>query len=305
MPVGEHTVAVNRPGYRAVAQKLAITAGATTELTLTLERVSSTIQVFSSPDVVDVLLDGTPKGVTAKPASGDQPATLMLSDLQTGPHRLQLRKECFKEVERTINIAQHGDIKTELLTLVPAIANVTFKTTDANTTLVVDGVQKGNTPPSMQVCEGTHVIEVRGPKGRFVDRREWKTGDTATLTAELKSAFPIVASKAGASLPVEQLRANVEHAIEPVKSILVYTPAEGELTSAMRDAAVPADWLSSELGGGPTAVKVPKEVKRDLVKKLTQRLQVQGLAAVFSGQDPYSVTVLLFAAGSGEPTSSR
>jgi hypothetical protein len=145
------------------------------------------------------------------------------------------------------------------------------------------------------------VIEVRGPKGRFVDRRDWKTGDAVTLTADLRAAFPIVAAKSGVGLPVDQLRTNIVAALAPVKTVLVYTPADTELTAAMRDAAVPPDWLNAELGAGAATGKVPKEVKRDTVKKLTSRMQVQGVAAVSSGQDPYLVTVLLFAAGSGEP----
>jgi hypothetical protein len=304
LPVGEHVVAVARPGYKPISQKVNVVAGDVIPIVLTLERVSSTLAVVSLPDGVDVLLDGTPKGQTAKiPGATDGSAILMLTDLQTGPHRVQLRRDCYKEVEKTITIEQHGDIKMDPLKLVPAVANVTLQTTEQNTMLVVDGVAKGMTPASMPVCEGLHVIEVRGPKGRFVDRREWKTGDTVTLTADLRAAFPIVAARSGAGLPADQLRSNIVNALAQAKSLLVYTPADAELTSAMRDASVPPDWLAAELGGGTgqTVVKVPKEVKRDLVKKLTTRLQVQGLAAVSSGPDPYVVTVLLFAAGSGEP----
>jgi hypothetical protein len=302
LPVGEHTVAVARPGYRAVSQKVNVVAGDVIPIVLTLERVSSTLAVISIPEAVDVLLDGTPKGQTTRIAgASDGSATLLLTDLQTGPHRVQLRRDCYKEVEKTITIEQHGDLKTEPLKLVPAVASVTFQTTEPNTMLVVDGVTKGLTPPSLPVCEGLHVIEVRGPKGRFVDRREWKTGDAVTLTADLRAAFPIVASRSGAGLPVEQLRSNIAAALASVKSVLIYTPADTELTAAMRDASVPPDWLAAELGAGQAVVKVPKEVKRDLVKKLTTRMQVQGLAAISSGQDPYLVTVLLFAAGSGEP----
>lgn len=302
LPVGEHVVAVARPGYRAFSQKLNVVAGEVIPLVITLERVSSTLTVISIPDGVDVLLDGTPKGQTTRIASAsDGSATLLLTDLQTGPHRIQLRRDCYKEVEKTITIEQHGDPKTEPLRLVPAVANVKFQVSEPNTTLVVDGQPKGLTPASLPICEGLHVLEVRGPKGRFVDRREWKTGDAVTLTADLRAAFPIVAAKAGAGLPVDQLRSNIVAALATVKNVLVYTPADAELTAAMRDASVPPDWLSAELGAGQSVVKVPKEVKRDLVKKLTARMQVQGLAAVSSGQDPYMVTVLLFAAGSGEP----
>ena len=64
-----------------------------------------------------------------------------------------------------------------------------------------------------------HVVEVRTPKGRFVDRREWKTGDTATITAEIRSAFPIVAATTAAGVTEEQLRGNLERALARSRGI--------------------------------------------------------------------------------------
>lgn len=302
LPAGEHTVSSARPGYRALSQKFTVAAADVATVTLTMDRESSTLAVVSIPEDVEVLLDGTSRGRTQKgDAEGSAPLTI--DDLQAGSHRLQLRRDCFKEVEQTITIDKPGDLKAGPIRLTPATASVTISTTAPNAMLFVDGASRGTmTTAPLTLCEGAHTIEVRSPTGRFVDKREWKTGDTANLNAELRSAFAIVASKAGSNLTAEQVRSNVERALAPAKRVLLYVPAEVDIATAMRDQSVPADWLQpSPPGTDPSAARIAAQVRRDVGHQVAQKMDVQGVAAVGPGPDPYTLSLSLLAAGSGEP----
>jgi hypothetical protein len=299
LPAGEHQVSVTRSGYRPVDQKFTVTAATATPLNLTLERVSATLSVVSVPSGVEVLIDGTSRGVTRPLGKGDASAPLVVADLPLGAHRLQLRRECYVEFDRAITIGPE-DRQTEPLRLSPAVARVKVATAEPGATVFVDGGEQGRTPAELTVCAGRRVIEVRGPNGRFIDRREWKTGDAAAIKAELRGAFPIVSAGATPGMTPEQLRVNVERALAPAKAVLVFSPLEAELQAALREENVPPNWLGASLNPGQTP-QTSRETTRELGRRLTARLGVQGVAAVSAGPEPFRVTVWLLAGGSGEP----
>lgn len=299
LPSGEHHVTVTRSGYRPVDQKFTVTAATETPLTLTLERVSSTLSVVSVPAGVEVVVDGTSRGVTEQVGQREASTPLVVADLPLGAHRLQLRRECYVELDRAITIGPE-DVQTEPLRLAQAIARVKVATPEPGAAVFVDGKQQGRTPADLNVCAGRRVIEVRGPNGRFVDRRDWKTGDLTTIPAELRGAFPIVTSNATPGVTAEQLRVNVERALAPAKHVLVFAPTEPELQAALRDENIPPHWLGASLDAGQTQ-RIPRETTRELGRRLTARLGAQGVAAVSVGPEPFRVTVWLLAGGSGEP----
>lgn len=301
---GAHVLAVKRQGFSPFEQSFTALAGTRIELTVSVERISASLSVVTRPADVEVVIDGTPRGRTPAGRTADGPsAPLVITDLPLGEHRIELRRECY--VTLSLPLALTDDVATEPLELTRAVATARIQTTAGDAIVFVDGEQRGPVTQQSQLtlCEGARVIEVRGPSGRFVDRRAWKRGESATITAELKSAFPIVVTAAGsAAVTPAQLGQAVERATAAVPHALIYAPVASELEAALAAFSVPADWLNTRLGveGGTST---PREVVRDLVSKISSRLGVQGIAAVATGTDPYEARVLLFAAGSGEPDS--
>jgi len=304
MTVGEHTVVVKRQGYRPVTQKFVVAPGTSTPLEIVLERVSATLTVMSIPEGAEVVIDGTSRGVTARGDTTTGPsAPLVVGDLTTGTHRLILKRACFQDAERTITIEKPDDLQIDPMRLSPAVATVRIQAAGQAGTVFLDGVSQGTVPTQINnLCVGQHVIEVRGPRGRFVDRRDWKTGETATLVAELRSAFAIVATRAAQGSVTPQTSTTLERALGPARRVLVFAPSDAELEAAYRGETVPPNWLTPAAPGAsaPTA-RPPKEVVKELGRRVATKLNAQGLAAVAVGTDPYQVSVALLAAGSGEP----
>jgi hypothetical protein len=296
MKSGEHLVNATRPNFTPFERLVTINASEVVSLTIALERVSSTISVLTTPEDVEVLLNEVSKGRTALDASGGT-ASLTMPDIALGSHRLRLRRECFVDVEMALTVGPE-DGQTVPVQLTPAVAKVTFTGVDADATLVIDGQPHGPVIGEVTVCSGPHVLEVRSPRGRFVDRRDWKAGEAVTIAAEMRSAVPVVMSNAGTgTTTADQIRTSIERALAPSKRVLVYAPVAAELDAALKAENVPADWLAPDAAGTPK----PRDVTRDIGRRLAARLGVQGVAVATVAPDGYSVSLQLLAAGSGEP----
>ena len=298
LPTGPHQLTANRPGFSPAAQSFSVTAGETAAVSVRLERVSATLSVITVPSGVEVVLDGSSRGRTSGgDANGSAP--LVLADLPIGPHKLVLRRACYLPHEQDITLTD--DVKTDPIALTQAVASARIETSETGAAVFVDGESRGLAPTELTICQGEHVVEVRTPKGRFVDRRDWKVGDAVTLKAELRSAFPIVAATAAGGVTAEQLRENVERALAQSRDLTIYAPVASELAAAMKDENIPPDFLNVALADGPGSSRVPRNVIRENVRRLTAKLGVQGIAAVAAGSEPFQAHVWLLAAGSGEP----
>ena len=298
---GQHDFAIRQPGYRDESQRITIIAGDSTVLNPRMERVSGTLSVVTVPDGTRVLVDDVLRGVTAPgPGGDDESAPLLLDDLASGQHRLRLERECFVARELPFSVATPPDDRiTGSLELLPAVATVSVQATAPDAMIYVDGEPHGLAPAELpNLCEGQHVIEVRAPSGRFVDRRNWVAGATVTLDAELRPAFAIV-EVVGSGDPAADvtLATRVEAALGATRGLLIFAPAPGELETAVRDQR-----LGTALSGSDATVMR----RRDLVRAWTERLNTHGvawLAPVPGETDVYDL--FLLAKGSGQPDVVR
>jgi hypothetical protein len=293
---GDHEFAIRQPGFRDESRRVSITAGEFTMLTATMERISGTLSVVTVPDGTRVLVDDVLRGVTAAgPGGGDESAALLVDELVPGQHRLRLERDCFVPYETEFSVANPpGDQVTSPLELTPAVAAVSVETTARDAMIYVDGEPRGLAPAELvDLCEGQHVIEVRAPNGRFVDRRTWDAGATVTLAADLRPAFAIV-EVAGASGPdADELARRVEAALGATRGLLIFAPTRGELEAAAQDQRL-AVGLS---GDDATVIR-----RRDLAGVWAQRLNTQGVAWLEAVPgEPEAFELFLLAKDSGHP----
>ena len=99
--------------------------------------------------------------------------------------------------------------------------------------------------------------------------------------------------------PAEQVRSAVERAMSPATGVLVYAPPDAEFQAAMKGTSIPADFLASMAQA--TAAQVSIEGTREVGRKLSSALGVQGISGVSPGSDAYTFVVSLLTAGSGLP----
>jgi len=298
---GQHDFSIRQPGFAEDAQQFTINAGESIVLSPRMQRVSGTLSVITVPDGTRVLVDDVLRGVTVSGLGGDNgSAPLLVDDLAPGQHRLRLERDCFVSRELPFSVATPPDDRvTGSLELMPAVATVLVETTAGDAMIYVDGEPRGIAPAEVpNLCEGLHVIEVRAPSGRFVDRRTWGAGVVVTLDVDLRPAFAIV-EVAGSSSPAAaaELATRVEAALAATRGLLIFAPTPEELESAAQDLS-----LGTALSGGESTVMR----RRDLGRAWTERLNTQGVAwlePVPNETDVYDL--FLLAMDSGQPDVLR
>lgn len=293
---GEHVIAAKRDGYGSIERRVVVNAGDTVPLALVLERTTATLTLRTIPDGVDVFLDGVPKGTTSKSqnAAGVS-GPLRLTALSVREYVTRFRRDCFKPLERAVKITQLDDVEfVEPVRLEPAIATVTLRVAEPDVTIYVDGVPRAPVPGnSSTVCEGEHVIEVRSPKGRFIDRRSWRADDAVTLDAVLRPAFAIVVNTPPTGIGAREFTSFVERGLAGGGALL-FAPQEQELSGVERADAFTADFFH----GTSAAASLRR---REVSDRVAGRLGAQGLAAIESTGNPDLVKLSVLATGSAEP----
>ena len=316
--VGPHTLNASRTGYKADSLSFTAAPETAAEATLALARSSAVLTLVTAPADVEVLVDGVSKGKTtagpppadfaSKAAAAGIPAgqlsgVMMLTDLATGSHRIEFRRACFVQAERRQEISQLDDYVLDPVRLAPAVATLAAQSAQAGTTVFVDGESRGPAPYNSELCEGTHTVELRGATGRYLRRVDAKAGQRIDVSGALRPAFALVSSTQ-TSLNAD-LRAAIEKAFEPLKSILVFAPPADKLDAALKAEKLPADWLGYDGNRRPFGVsaEVTVAMRRDLSAKLSKAFDSQGIAAVTAPvtNNRSRLVLSLLGAGIAEP----
>ena len=316
--VGPHTVTASRTGYKTDSLTFTAAPETAAEATLALARSSAVLTLVTAPADVEVLVDGVSKGKTtagpppadfaSKAAAAGIPASqlsgvMMLTDLAAGSHRIEFRRACFVQAERRQEITQLDDYVLDPIRLAPAVATLVAQAPQADTTVFVDGESRGRAPYTSELCEGTHTVELRAATGRYMRRVDARAGQRVEVSGALRPAFALVASTQ-TSLNAD-LRAAIEKAFEPLKSILVFAPPADKLDAALKAEKLPADWLGYEGNRRPFGVsaEVTAAMRRDLSAKLAKAFDAQGIAAVTApiANNRSRLVLSLLGAGIAEP----
>jgi hypothetical protein len=234
------------------------------------------------------------------PETVSQP--LVIEDLLQGAHTIRFSRPCHTTDERRVVIDALADYKLEPLKLARAVASLDVESTPAGARVYVDSEPRGTTPVSLDdVCEGSRVVEIRSPQGRFVRRVDVKAGDQVKIEGTPRPAFALIAGGSGVG---QALTAKVERALAGSQQITLFVPAENAASEALADTKAPAEWLAFDADGRPVgaASAVGPMARRDLSAKLARALDVQGVAAITQpAQSSSEVVVALLAAGAGQP----
>ena len=312
--VGDHVVSADQPGYRGAKQNVTAVAGATAELALTLERVSSVLKIVTVPADVEVKVDGksvgktvaesgTPPPEAGRPGTSTAPsAPLMISDIATGPHIVELARDCYVKVSNRVSVDKPDDYPVGPITLQPALTTLTVKANQPGAQVFIDGKDRGVVPFMMaDLCEGEHLVELRSKFGRDAKRVTARAGAELTVDGVLKPAFVLVSTSGPANVP-RDMRVIVERAFASSQSVALMAPPPEQADSALKANQLTNEWLATDVEGRPLgpAAQLAGPVRKEASEKLAETFGAQGVGSV-TVIDPSRVVVALLAAGSSTP----
>ena len=322
LAVGPHTIGAKRAGFRPATQPFTVEAGGTHEVAVTLERVSASLYLVTIPAGVEVVVDGVARGKTVNgplsPQFSEWPGKLnvaaelfsrpfVVDDLTPGVHTLAFQRECLTKEERRIEIDRPADFRIDPIQMQKAVASIYIDATASGTVAYVDGESRGNPPLSIdEVCEGSHVVEVRSPWGRYVERLTLKTGDKANVQARLRPSVAIVGVS---GLPEgyrgADPRLNVERALAGARSVGVFAPAADKVQAALQAERLTPGWLAFDRWRRPigSASAITGEARLEFSDRLAKALDAQGVAELTArpGGERNQFLLTMLAAGSAEP----
>ena len=316
---GTHTITATRTGYGPTTQSFTVVPGTEPQtIALTLERISSTVAVVTSPANVEVIVDGVSRGVTepdleAKAeASGPVSKRFVLADMPNGRHRLEFRRDCYIGTQQEFDVARPSDYKMDTVKLTAAVATVSFDANVPGATVFIDDAPRGPVPLTISdICEGAHTIEVRTAFGRHLRRLELKPGQREVFQARIRPAFAIISDSgaAGEVRGAADLRLVAETAFQETSSITLFAPPAKRVSDLVAADQLPGDWLAFDLIGRPIgkASTIGDPARIDIIARLAKSLNVQGIAAVARnpGGEPSDMLLTLFAPGSATPDVVR
>lgn len=315
--VGDHELAVEQRGYRAVKQAFTARAGEAADITVTLERVSAVLHILTSPPDVEITIDGKPHGRTAAgppsaqyadavTKSGLAPSAvsgaLVVGDVAPGAHTIEFVRDCYVRAANPFSIEQPDDIVLGPVALQPAMAHLTVNANEP-ATVVVDGVERGPAPyVTGELCAGDHTIELRSRFGRDARRITAAAGEKLVVEGVIKPRFALVSFSSEAGAPDNDVSAVVERALAPAQTLTVAAAAAGESDKALKGLQLPAAWLAVDPEGRPlgAGAQMTPPLRAAASAKLAEALGAQGVASI-TMLERNRLTIALLAAGSAVP----
>jgi len=315
--IGDHVITADQLGFRKAQQNFTAEAGKPVTVALALERISSVLNILTSPSDVDVTVDGVKRGKTALGppppafneaiAKSNVPAAqvssvMVVAEVPAGSHVVEFTRDCYVKIETRVPTDKPDDYTVGPIALQHAVANLTVRSSDPRAQVFLDGQARGSAPfTTPDLCEGEHTVELRSVSGRFFKRVQARTGDSVSIDGVLKPAFALV-SAFGQPAGGTDLRTVVERLFDPASSVTLYAPPADQADQAIKGNQLPLSWLAFDANKRPlgNAADAIATSRRDAGAKLSSTFGSQGVAAV-SVIDRNRVTVSLLAAGSNDP----
>ena len=308
LPAGDVTVKVERVGFRPFEGQVAVVAGSTAPLQVTLERTASVVFLVTAPPGVEVVVDGVSRGVTDSPVplqEGGVSKPLVLTELAPGTHVAMFRGDCLVQEERQMVLERLDDYRMEPVRLRRAVATVSVRSTPEGATVLLDGEARGATPIDLtDVCEGERLLTLRGPHGRFSEAVRVTAGQTVSVQGVLKPAFALLPGSEPPTAGLTDPRVTVKRALASGEPVTLFVPPVADLEAATEGQPLPPDWLSFDTSRRPVggASALGTAARRELSARLSKGLSSEGVATVVqpTPSSPDMVLTLL-AAGAAEP----
>jgi hypothetical protein len=323
MAVGSHTLSGRRTGCRSASQTFTVMPGATTEVVLTLERVSASLAIVTSPVGVEIVVDGVSRGRSeagpltpqwTEPVAklglpaGAASRPFVIDDLGIGTHTVEFLRDCHIKVEKRVAIDKPADFVLDPVKLERAVASLFVGSQVSGAVVLLDGESRGPVPLSLDdVCEGSHVVEVRSPWGRYVERLTARPGDKLNVQGVVR---PAVALLSVTGLPDgyrgTDLRLALERGFAAARTMTLFGPPAEKIQQALKGEALAPGWLAFDRLRRPigaTATAITPAARMEIGGRLAKALDVQGVAELTArpGGDRAQFLLSILAADSSEP----
>lgn len=219
LPPGKHVFTYAKPGYQTGEASPEWNLGAAQKVSLSLTRVSSTVNFITHPAGVEILLDGKVVGKSSGRAGlearetaerlgvplEELSAPFVVEGLLPGKHTIEVRMPCYQP--RRFNIPESwttppNDNPMDPVRLSPAKGTLTVTSIWKGGEAFLDGQSLGPLPLQQKaVCPGTYQFTVKYAAGGFARNLDIADGQSLTLEARPKPRLTFLGIEGVAEYP--------------------------------------------------------------------------------------------------------
>ncbi len=140
VPAGSHTYIIRLSGYNDATGSVTVTAGQTTNVSVTLTPSTGSIYFTSTPSGADIYLDGTNVGMT--------PATI--TSVTPGTHSYTLTLSGYNNATGSVTVTTGQTTNVSVtLTSIITTGSIAFSSTPSGASIYLDGTLVGTTPTTI------------------------------------------------------------------------------------------------------------------------------------------------------------
>jgi hypothetical protein len=322
---GPHTIRATCSGCEPQTPTVEVPAGQKIEVPLELKRVYAVVVLTTSPDDVEIYVNGTLRGKTApgpppeswsvngeKVPRSELSKEFLIDDAREGSSvKIVAKKPCYATRDfDPLPIKEVRDIYLTPIRLERTVGKVTFSGVDG-ASLVIDGEPRGSltkSGSSVELCAGGHKIEITSVAGRDFRDLTVRNGDSVSIVPKLR---PVVAILDVNGLPKEYVGpdAREEVAKRLETESLIFWPQSDKQAESARDAEkLTKGWLGFDIYRNPTtpeAKGIPGIAMVDRSARLVKGLNVQAVAELMltkeAGRELNRFLLSILAGGSTVP----
>jgi formylglycine-generating enzyme required for sulfatase activity len=148
---GSHELRIAAPGFRTFTTTIIVSEGAPSTYRFTLERLPGLLAVVPEP-AVDALV-----AVDGGPAAPLAAAPL---ELPPGAHDIEVRAPRYQPFRARVTVAGGGERQELRAPLQPDWAEVSVASHPAGARILIDGVEAGTTPATVEVASGQRALRI-------------------------------------------------------------------------------------------------------------------------------------------------
>lgn len=280
MKAGPHKLSIYLSGYAILEAEIFIEPDKTFQAEYTLDRITASINLRTSPTGVDVYLDGLMVGTTSGTAGTDYMDTLARLGLfaedvsqefkipyvDKGAHTLQFKKNCFESKTYPVNVTETSDFSfPEPVILKVSFGSLELTNLPEEARVRLNGEEQNLGQASYdKICTGEYNVEVTFASGRFTDKVVVTEKNASKLEVQLNPTMVFLQPFLSDTLEEDEqaeVKTKINSFLSSIDDFEIITPDVSDYSLPREDLNLLRNQIK-EVAAGSNSGKVPLNFHR-------------------------------------------
>ncbi len=175
LKAGKISLELKKECYKSVKRSVSVDPLKQNSVNISMEPTCGSLRIASKPQGAKVFINGKMTGTTP----------LAIKKLKAGKISLELKKECYKSVKRSVSVDPLKQNSVNI-SMEPTCGSLKITSTPPDADVYIDGKKVGKTPYYLAMIQGKKKIEVRSELGTWTKTVNFDRGKEVILHPKFK-----------------------------------------------------------------------------------------------------------------------